>query len=80
MTNEYPQSAFASATYMPFEGLDMPIPVGYNDYLSMAFGSYMELPPEDKRIPKHDAVLMDLEQGYTKYKGTHYCRQQKSRS
>ncbi len=73
MRNEYPQSAFAKATMRPFEGLMMPIPIGYEEYLNMAFGDYMELPPEDKRIPKHDAVLVDLEHGYEMYKGIYYC-------
>jgi lipopolysaccharide cholinephosphotransferase len=27
----------------------------------MAFGDYMELPPEDKQVPHHDLVALDLE-------------------
>ncbi len=75
MRNEYPQSAFASATLKSFEGLDMPIPVGYDVYLKMAFGNYMTLPPEEGRIPKHDAVKIDLEKSYLNYKGTYYQAQ-----
>ena len=33
----------------------MPIPVGYDTYLSTAFGDYMTPPPADKQVPHHDA-------------------------
>lgn len=60
MLNEYPQSAFAKAEYHDFEGLKMPLPQGYDVYLRMAFGNYMEMPPEDKQVPHHDLVGLDL--------------------
>lgn len=60
MLNEYPQEAFAKAVYHDFEGLSMPLPQGYDAYLKMAFGEYMELPPEDKQAPHHDLVALDL--------------------
>ena len=60
MLNEYPQEAFAKAVYHDFEGLSMPLPQGYDAYLKMAFGEYMELPPEDKQVPHHDLVALDL--------------------
>ena len=61
MVNEYPQEAFNEVIYHEFEGLQMPIPKGYDAYLKMAFGDYMELPPEDKQVPHHDLVALDLE-------------------
>ena len=61
MRNEYPQSAFKEIVYHEFEGLQMPIPKGYDAYLKMAFGDYMQLPPEDQRVPHHDLVALDLE-------------------
>ncbi len=61
MLNEYPHEAFAKAVYHDFEGLSMPLPQGYDAYLKMAFGDYMALPPEDKQIPHHDLVALDLE-------------------
>ena len=60
MMNEYPKECFESALWLPFEGEDFPIPVGYDEYLKIAFGDYMELPPEEKRIPHHDLVYLDL--------------------
>ena len=47
----------------------MPIPVGYDAYLKMAFGDYMQLPPKEKQIPKHEAVLIDVDRGYEYYRG-----------
>ncbi len=32
-----------------FEGLDVPIPLGYDRILKDEYGDYMTLPPEDKR-------------------------------
>ena len=73
MTNEYPKAIFAEAVYKDFEGYQMPIPVGYDTYLKMAFGDYMQLPPEKERIAKHDVVMCDLHNSYLKYKGQYYC-------
>lgn len=72
MVNEYPKEAFSSAVYKEFEGLEMPVPKGYDTYLKMAFGDYMQLPPEDKQIPKHDAVCIDVNVSYKKHKNM-YC-------
>lgn len=79
MRNEYPHAAFASAVNRSFEGRQMPIPVGYDDYLHMAFGDYMKLPPAEAQVPKHDAVLVDLKHGYRQYKGKYYCTEQKKK-
>ena len=34
----------------------------------------MKRTPEEERIPKHEAVLVDTEHSYRQYKGTYYCR------
>ena len=73
MRNEYPHSAFESAVLKSFEGMQMPIPVGYDTYLKMAFGDYMKLPPKEQQIPKHDAVYVDLENSFLNYKGVYYA-------
>ncbi|MDO4542725.1 MAG: LicD family protein [Bacillota bacterium] len=74
MQKKYPKEAFESAIFIDFEDTKMPIPVGYDTYLRLAFGNYMELPPVEKRTPHHDAVFMDLEHSYTQYKGIYYCK------
>ena len=73
MRNEYPKEAFAEAIRIPFEDFMMPVPVGYDTYLKMAFGNYMELPPESDRIPKHDAIYIDTYSAYKTFKGEYYC-------
>lgn len=67
MQNEYPKECFTSAVQAEFEGDMAPIPVGYDRYLRMAFGDYMELPPEEKRVPQHSVVVLDLETPYSQY-------------
>lgn len=73
MRNRYPKELFASAVYMDFEGEPMPLPVGYDQYLRIVFGNYMQLPPPEKQVAHHDAVFCDLETGYEAYRGKYYC-------
>ena len=72
MRFEYPKECFDSAVFRKFENTMMPIPVGYDGYLKIAFGDYMKLPPADKQVAHHDCVFMDLENSYKKYKGIYY--------
>ncbi|MCF2555215.1 LicD family protein [Faecalicatena contorta] len=73
MMNRYPKKAFESAVYKLFEGHEMPIPVGYDDYLKIAFGDYMKLPPEEKRVAHHEVIICDVDKCYKEYKGSYYC-------
>lgn len=74
MVNEYPKSAFISAEYLNFEGHELPLPIGYDTYLTMAFGDYNMLPPKEKQVAKHDVIWYDLNQSYQQYKGKYYCQ------
>ncbi|CAG6255471.1 phosphorylcholine transferase LicD3 [Streptococcus pneumoniae] len=69
MRNKYPIASFEDNLFLPFEGTEMPIPVGYDAYLSTAFGDYMTPPPANKQVPHHDAVIADMNKPYTEYKG-----------
>ena len=69
MKNEYDAKWFENVVYLPFENAQIPAPVGYDEYLKMAFGDYMTLPPEEERIPKHDAVKIDLNHSYKEFFG-----------
>jgi len=74
MKKRYPKDNFESAIFSEFEEGTMPIPVGYDSYLKIAFGNYMELPPKEKQKSHHDALYVDLDNPYTKYKGNYYCK------
>lgn len=78
MQNEYSATAFSKAIRHRFEDGEYPIPVGYDHYLRMAFGDYMQLPPEEKRIAHHEYEFIDLNNGYRQYRGTKYLIGKKS--
>lgn len=47
------RAGFFPLVRVPFEGKELPIPHGYDEYLSAIYGNYMQLPPVDKRKPPH---------------------------
>lgn len=69
---EYPRSYFETKT-VPFEDIQISIPVGADQYLRTIFGDYMKLPPEEGRTAKHEIVFIDLNHPFTDYKGKYYC-------
>lgn len=73
MLLKHPKEWFETAVYKDFNGYKMPVMAGYDQYLRRIFGDYMQLPPEEKRIPKHNTVYINLNESYKKYKGVYYC-------
>lgn len=73
MKLRYPREIFQGERRVLFQGRKLPIPFRAEEYLSMAFGNYLELPPEKERVPKHDAAFIDLHQPYRKYRGIYYA-------
>ncbi len=73
MKKKYPKKIFEEAVWKKFEGTDMPVPVGYDRYLTIAFGDYMKMPPKEKQKPHHDTLFLDVNNSYKKYKGICYC-------
>ena len=41
-----------------FEGRQYWIPKGYDEILTMIYGDYMKLPPEDQRKPHHNYKII----------------------
>lgn len=74
MKKQYPREAFDKAIWVDFEDVKMPIPQGYDVYLRTAFGDYMKLPPKEKQKPHHDAIFIDLNNSYKKYKGVYFLK------
>ena len=52
---------------VPFEDTTIKVPIGYDRYLRMDFGDYMQLPPLDKRVSRHNADIIDMNQSYRYY-------------
>lgn len=77
MGNLYPRKDFKTAVFVPFESTQMPLPVGYDDYLKRAFGDYMTPPPRNQQKTIHDAVVIDPDNSYLSYKGKSYLETQK---
>ena len=69
---EYPAEVFSAQRYVPFEDTSLPIPVGYDTYLTMAFGDYRTLPPVSQRVCHHEYECLDLEHSYRTYRGKQY--------
>ena len=67
MKMEYPKHIYDGVAYVNFEGYDMPCMSGYDEYLTMVFGDYMSLPPEDKQVPHHDIAYLDLNTPCSEY-------------
>ena len=44
---------YAMVEQRKFEEYQFPIPKGYDEILTMLYGNYMELPPEDERVSMH---------------------------
>lgn len=58
---------------VPFEDIMVAIPVGADPYLRRIFGDYMQLPPEESRVAKHDVVYANLNEPFEQYRGVYYC-------
>ena len=74
MRMHFPTEWFQNPAYMTFEGQRMPVPADVEEYLRITFGDYMQLPPEEERVARHNAVFIDLDTCYKEYKGIHYCK------
>ena len=68
--NVYPRQLFEKRVDGTFEEGKYPIPAMYDELLTILYGDYMRLPPEEERAIKQHAVLIDLHQSYEKYE--HY--------
>jgi len=55
------KSTFYNIEYAEFEGHMLPIPENYHDVLTRNYGSYMKLPPEEKRYPNHGIIEVNFD-------------------
>ena len=54
----FPEKIFAGTEEAVFEELRVPVPTGYDAMLHQIFGDYMQLPPEEARIPHWGRILI----------------------
>jgi LPS biosynthesis protein len=57
----------------PFEDIIASVPLEAEKYCKAMYGNYMKLPPEDKRMIRHNTIAIDLHHPYTEYRGKLYC-------
>ena len=55
------KSIFGKGILVPFEDININVPIDYVTYLSNIFGDYMTPPPIEKRAPHHYRYFIDLE-------------------
>ena len=61
MKLRHPRQDFDHVIYKEFEGYQIPVMAGYERYLRLIWGDYMQLPPVEQRVAKHDAVYIDMD-------------------
>lgn len=59
------REVFEKYTTAPFEGMEFKIIENYDEFLSSQYGDYMQLPPEEERVPGHAAPVY-WKEGYKK--------------
>lgn len=67
--NVFPRAWFRERVEMPFADGKYPVPKEYDKLLTMLYGAYMVLPPEEERVVKQHALLVDLDTSYEEYAG-----------
>ena len=45
---------------LDFEGVKLMAPKGWHEVLTWVYGDYMELPPEEKRVPAHSDLEIEV--------------------
>lgn len=67
--NVYPRALLAGGQRVQFADGQYPIPAEYDRLLTQLYGDWRTLPPEEDRICKQHAILVDLEHSYEYYEG-----------
>ncbi|MEF9917337.1 MAG: LicD family protein [Lachnospiraceae bacterium] len=60
---------FLNSVELSFEGLKLAAPMGYDRYLGMVNGNYLEYPPKEQRVPHHEGIFDPS----TPYQRWQYC-------
>lgn len=63
----FPREVFLEGQKGEFEGIEVNLPKDYDKYLTMMYGDYMKLPPEEKRVGHHYHSGFSLTKGYKEF-------------
>ena len=58
----FPKSWIDGTVTFNYEGMDVNLPIGYDNYLRQYYGDYMQLPPKEKRISHHMKAYFNLDE------------------
>lgn len=58
-SRRFPKDGFMKPVEVKFEALKVNAPSNYDEILRMAYGDYMQLPPEGKRLTHHIEAVME---------------------
>ena len=58
----FPKSWLDGSVTFTYEGMEVSLPKGYDNYLRQYYGDYMQLPPEEKRISHHQKAYFNLDE------------------
>ena len=61
----FPREIFEHYQKLEFEGFEFPVVENYNEALTILYGDYMKLPPEEERIAALHAVAVDLTRAWS---------------
>ena len=70
-TNDYPAELFETSVMLDFEDAKFKVMNGYDEFLKILYGDYMQLPPENERgghSLELGEIIFDTEKDYTYYK------------
>lgn len=56
----YRSGLFTDTVELEFEGISFPVISGYHEWLTVAYGDYMQLPPESERENRHQVYKIDF--------------------
>lgn len=65
--NIYPRNWFTETKDMDFESGKFPVSAHCEELLTVLYGDYMVLPPEEERTIKQHAILVDTEKSFEEY-------------
>jgi len=63
----FTKDLFGEGRLVKFEGIDVLVPAKVEEYLTILYGDYMQLPPEEKRVSKHKNAGCDLNKPYYEF-------------